>query len=68
MRRALNGQPLIHDSAIALQELRMPPGNRLEKLAGNRRGQYSIRIHDQYRIYFGWTSNGPLDVEIVDYH
>jgi proteic killer suppression protein len=48
--------------------LRIPPGNRLEKLSGNRDGQHSIRVNDQYRICFIWTSAGPIDVEIVDYH
>jgi proteic killer suppression protein len=56
------------DSVIALQELRIPPGNRLEALSGERRGQYSIRINDQYRICFIWTAHGPAQVEIVDYH
>lgn len=46
----------------------MPHGNRLEKLAGNRAGQHSIRINDQYRICFIWTDTGPTDVEITDYH
>jgi toxin HigB-1 len=56
------------DSAIALDELRIPPGNRLEALAGNRKGQHSIRINDQYRICFTWSKSGPERVEIVDYH
>ncbi|MGA0332750.1 MAG: type II toxin-antitoxin system RelE/ParE family toxin [Kiritimatiellia bacterium] len=56
------------DSAAALQELRVPPGNRLEALSGNRRGQHSIRINQQYRICFIWTEEGPDQVEIVDYH
>ena len=56
------------DSVERLEELRIPPGNRLEALAGNRKGQYSIRINDRYRICFRWTSDGPLEVEIVDYH
>ena len=56
------------DSAEALQDLRVPPGNRLEQLKGDRAGQYSIRINDQYRICFTWTEAGPEDVEIVDYH
>lgn len=56
------------DSVTRLEELRIPPGNRLEKLAGNRRGQHSIRINDQYRVCFVWTQQGPADVEIVDYH
>ena len=51
-----------------LDDLRIPPGNRLEALRGDRAGQYSIRINDQYRVCFVWTENGPADVEIVDYH
>lgn len=56
------------DSVTALAELRIPPGNRLESLAANRKGQHSIRINDQYRICFVWTESGPEQVEIVDYH
>jgi proteic killer suppression protein len=56
------------DSVLSLDELRIPPGNRLESLSGDRRGQYSIRINDQYRICFKWTETGPFDVEIADYH
>jgi len=56
------------DSVTALQELAIPPGNQLEPLKGNRRGQHSIRINEQYRICFTWTSLGPDEVEIVDYH
>jgi toxin HigB-1 len=55
-------------NAKSLDDLRAPPGNRLEALAGDRRGQYSIRINDQWRICFRWTTEGPEDVEIVDYH
>jgi toxin HigB-1 len=51
-----------------LRDLRAPPGNRLEALKGDRRGQHSIRINDQYRVCFRWTEQGPADVEIVDYH
>ncbi|MDQ8154762.1 MAG: type II toxin-antitoxin system RelE/ParE family toxin [Gemmatimonadota bacterium] len=51
-----------------LADLRVPPGNRLEALKGNRAGQHSIRVHDQYRVCFRWTSAGAKDVEIVDYH
>jgi proteic killer suppression protein len=58
----------ILDSAADLNDLRVPPGNRLEKLVGDRRGQHSIRINDQWRICFRWTEDGPHDVEIVDYH
>lgn len=56
------------NAAGNLTDLRVPPGNRLEKLAGNRSGQYSIRVNDQYRICFAWTEQGPADVEITDYH
>lgn len=51
-----------------LEDLRVPPGNRLEVLKGNRKGQMSIRINDQWRVCFRWTDAGPADVEIVDYH
>ncbi|MGH7556813.1 MAG: type II toxin-antitoxin system RelE/ParE family toxin [Gemmatimonadota bacterium] len=56
------------DSAQDLRDLRIPPGNRLEKLRGERRGMHSIRINDRYRIRFEWTGTGPRDVETVDYH
>ena len=56
------------DSVTTLQELQIPPGNRLEALKGDRQGQHSVRINDQYRICFRWTDTGPADVEIVDYH
>ena len=52
----------------SLDDLRVPPGNRLEALRGNRAGQHSIRINDQFRVCFAWTSEGAVDVEIVDYH
>lgn len=54
--------------AGSLEDLRIPPGNRLELLGGDRAGQHSIRINDQFRICFRWTPAGPADVEIVDYH
>ena len=56
------------DSVEFLDELRIPPGNKLEALFGNREGEYSIRINDQYRICFKWTEVGPDLVEITDYH
>jgi toxin HigB-1 len=59
---------LILDAAESLQDLRVPRGNRLEKLKGDRNGQHSVRINDQWRICFRWTSAGPEDVEITDYH
>ena len=54
--------------AESLQDLRVPPGNRLEALYGDREGYYSIRINDRYRICFQWREDGAYDVEIVDYH
>ncbi|WP_303637456.1 type II toxin-antitoxin system RelE/ParE family toxin [Stenotrophomonas tuberculopleuritidis] len=54
--------------AADLRDLRIPPANRLEALHGNRCGQYSIRINDQFRLCFVWTREGPAEVEIVDYH
>ena len=56
------------DAATELRDLASPPGNRLERLAGDRAGQHSIRINDQWRVCFVWTAEGPKDVEIVDYH
>jgi proteic killer suppression protein len=59
---------LVLDAADSLADLRVPPGNRLEKLSGERRGQHSIRINDQWRICFRWKDGDALDVEIADYH
>jgi len=56
------------DAAHTLEFLRSPPGNRLEALQGNRAGQYSIRVNDQFRLCFRWTADGAEDVVIVDYH
>jgi proteic killer suppression protein len=56
------------DSVESLTDLRIPPGNHLEELSGDRKGQYSIRINDQYRICFVWNGSDPDQVEIVDYH
>jgi proteic killer suppression protein len=56
------------DAAAEVADLRIPPGNRLERLKGDRAGQYSIRINDQWRICFRWSSGDAHDVEIVDYH
>jgi len=56
------------DAAHTLDFLRSPPGNHLEALKGKRKGQYSIRVNDQFRVCFHWTKEGPADVEIVDYH
>ncbi|MEY4706112.1 MAG: hypothetical protein RL042_2317 [Nitrospirota bacterium] len=59
---------LVLHRAISLGDLRVPPGNRLEALKGDRRGQHSIRINDQWQICFAWTQGDAYDVEIVDYH
>jgi hypothetical protein len=56
------------DSVLSLGELGVPPGNRLEALSKDRKGQHSIRINDQYRICFKWIETGPINVEITDYH
>lgn len=56
------------NAATQLDYLRVPPGNRLEALAGGRKGQHSIRVNDQFRLCFVWTADGPCLVEIVDYH
>lgn len=56
------------DAAEVLDDLRVPPGNKLEALKGDRRGQHSIRVNDQWRICFRWTKGGPERVEIIDYH
>jgi proteic killer suppression protein len=56
------------DSVELLDDLRIPPGNRLQALRANRSGQYSIRVNDQYRVCFAWINQGPTEVEIVDYH
>jgi proteic killer suppression protein len=66
--RAALRKLLILDAAETLDDARSPPGNRLEKLRGDRAGQYSIRVNQQRRICFRWTGDGPEDVEIVDYH
>jgi toxin HigB-1 len=82
-RKLLNGQRVVElvnieeqartrlirlDSATSLEDLRAIRGNRLEALSGGRKGQFSIRINDQYRIRFNWETKGPTDVEITDYH
>jgi proteic killer suppression protein len=66
-KAAVRKLDMLHQ-ARDLTDLRAPPGNRLEALAGNRRGQHAIRINDQWRVCFVWTTEGPEDVEIVDYH
>jgi len=56
------------DAATALNDLMVPPGNRLEKLQGDREGEYSIRINDQWRVCFNWRDGDAYDVEVTDYH
>ena len=56
------------DAAVVLDDLRIPPGNRLEKLRGRREGQYSVRVNDQWRVCFRWREGDAYDVEMVDYH
>jgi len=68
MQRTARRKLIYLDDAEDLQELLAPPGNHLEKLKGNRSGQYSIRINDQWRICFEWIDNKARNVEIVDYH
>ena len=68
LQRAAGRKLAMLDAAEVLADLRVPPGNRLEKLAGDRVGQYSIRVNQQWRICFRWTDAGPEDVEITDYH
>jgi proteic killer suppression protein len=68
VQRAAQKKLRLLNAAGTIDDLRVPPGNRLEKLAGDRAGQYSIRVNDPYRICFVWTDAGPSEVEIVDYH
>jgi len=68
LQRAALRKLAMLDAAETLADLRIPPGNRLEKLAGDRAGQHSIRVSQQWRICFPWTDAGPADVEITDYH
>ena len=68
LRRIALRRFYILENAVNLKDLRMPPGNHLEVLRGDRRGQHSIRINDRYRICFIWSEKGPKRVEIVDYH
>ena len=67
-QRAALRKLLILDAAETLDDVKIPPGNRLEKLRGDRAGQHSIRVNQQWRICFRWTPAGPGDVQIVDYH
>lgn len=68
LQRAVYRKLLILDAAEVLHDLRVPPGNRLEQLKGDRAGQHSIRVNAQWRLCFTWTDTGPADVELVDYH
>ena len=68
LNRRARAKLFLIDDAESVRDLKMPPGNRLEELKGDRRGQHSIRINDQFRICFRWTDAGARDVEIVDYH
>ena len=68
IERAALRKLVMLDAAETLEDLRVPPGNRLEALRGDRAGQYSIRVNQQWRICFTWTDAGPADLEIVDYH
>lgn len=66
-RRVVSKLQMLH-AAQQLDDLKVPPGNRLERLKGNRKGQHSIRINNQYRVCFNWRSGDAYDVEVVDYH
>ena len=68
LRKAAKRKLAMIDSAVRLEDLRIPPGNRLEQLHGNRDGQHSIRINDQYRVCFVWRDGDACHVEVVDYH
>ena len=68
LRRTILRKLVVVDAAEALEDLRSPPGNRLEKLKGDRAGQHSIRINDQWRICFRWVDGDAYEVELVDYH
>jgi proteic killer suppression protein len=68
LRRAMLRKLAVLDAAESLDDLRVPPGNRLEKLKGDRAGQHSIRVNDQWRICFRWQEGDAYDVAIVDYH
>jgi proteic killer suppression protein len=68
VQRRAHRKLLLLDAAEALDDLRVPPGNRLERLTGNRAGQYSIRVNNQWRICFRWERGDAYDVEVADYH
>ena len=68
IQRVVYRKLLMIDAAIDIEDLRIPPANRLEKLSGDREGQYSIRVNKQYRLCFHWENGFALNVEMVDYH
>lgn len=68
LQRRILRKLLVLDAANALDDLRVPPGNRLEKLVGDRKGQHSIRVNDQWRICFRWQDGNAQEVQVVDYH
>lgn len=68
LAQAVRRKLVMMDAARTLVDLRQPPANRLEMLKGDRAGQHSIRVNDQFRLCFRWTEEGPADVEMVDYH
>lgn len=68
LSRLVYNKLVLINSAESINDLRVPPGNRLEKLSGNRAGQYSVRVNDQWRICFSWSPSGASNVELVDYH
>jgi toxin HigB-1 len=68
LQRVMLRKLVLVDAAERLEDLRVPPGNRLEKLKGQRAGQHSIRVNDQWRVCFNWKDGNAYDVEIVDYH
>jgi proteic killer suppression protein len=68
IQRVARKKLVVLDAAIELNDLRIPPGNRLEALKGDRKGQHSIRINDQWRVCFVWSDGDAYDVEITDYH
>jgi proteic killer suppression protein len=68
LQRAALRKLVVLDAAESLEDLRVPPGNRLERLSGDRRGQHSIRVNDRWRVCFRWQARDAYDVEMVDYH
>jgi proteic killer suppression protein len=68
LQSVMHRKLLLINAAAKLEDLRVPPGNRLEALKGDRKGRHSIRVNQKWRVCFRWTESGPADVEIVDYH